>query len=417
MSLPTSQPIPDEDDLANLPPARKRRGRRMLLPLGSDQRAAFLDELAHRCTPSFDYFLFSLLSGLVFGIGFLLNAPALLVLAALLAPFMGPVIGLSLATIIGSGRFFLLTLSGSITGAAMAFCSSALVGLIPRFFPGLPFVQPGGQAALTWQDGVLLGLGTIVTTLSMVRSENRPAVPSVAIAYVLYIPAAAAGFGLASGLPHLWPDGLIVFMVYLTGSILLGTLLLAVMGFRPLNLFGYTLGTTIALTSLLVMVGLSGIGTALQAQIALPPTPAPGQTQASIAGQPAGQKPVSAPALAASTTPTLPAATETPAPPTVTSTPTNTLIPSKTPTITATISPTPVWASVNALSQNGAVIRSEPSYTAKIITSVLNGTLIQVLPDIIQDGPTIWAHVRTNNGQEGWIVQSLLVTATPAPGW
>ncbi|HVN54488.1 MAG TPA: DUF389 domain-containing protein [Anaerolineaceae bacterium] len=411
MSLPISQPIPDENEPNSLPPARKRRGRRQILPTGADQRAAFLDDLAHRATPSFDFFLFSLLCGAIFGAGFLLDAPALHVLAALLAPFMGPVIGLSLATIIGSGRFFFLTFGGSFTGAALAFASSALVGLIPRIWPELPLKVSNASVRFDWSEMILLGIGVIITTLSMVRSEKRPVVPSVALAYTLYLPVAAAGFGLASGRPHLWPDGLIIYLVYLTGSILLGTIVLAIVGFRPLNLFGYTLGTTITLTSLVILIGLSGIGTALQAQVALPASPASPWWNSSVA------PPIPANATPTPTIQLTPTETAQPEPPTATFIPTHTLVPSRTPTLTATLAPTPVWAAINAESLNGAFIRKEPKPTADIVTSLLNGTLVQVLPEIVRDGNTIWAHVRTSKGQEGWIWQGLLVTATPAPGW
>jgi hypothetical protein len=66
---------------------------------------------------------------------------------------------------------------------------------------------------------------------------------------------------------------------------------------------------------------------------------------------------------------------------------------------------------------NGAYIRSEPKVGAKILTSVLNGMLVKVLPETVQDGGVMWSHILTTDGLQGWIVQSLLVTATPVPGW
>jgi SH3-like domain-containing protein len=79
--------------------------------------------------------------------------------------------------------------------------------------------------------------------------------------------------------------------------------------------------------------------------------------------------------------------------------------------------PTPVWARISVKDGNGAYIRAEPSYDANYVKSLLNGYLIQVLPDVvIADGAT-WVKVRTAEGVEGWIVRSLLATATPAPGW
>jgi len=110
MSLPQTEQIPDDPE--RLPPARRRRARRLLAPLNSDERAAFLDNFAHRTAPSVDFFIFSLLAGLVFAIGLMINSPAVLVLGAVLAPLMAPVVGISLGTVLGSGRYFLRSLAG-----------------------------------------------------------------------------------------------------------------------------------------------------------------------------------------------------------------------------------------------------------------------------------------------------------------
>jgi uncharacterized protein YgiM (DUF1202 family) len=72
---------------------------------------------------------------------------------------------------------------------------------------------------------------------------------------------------------------------------------------------------------------------------------------------------------------------------------------------------------VDAQEFDGAYIREEPRPDARIITSVLNGTLVEVLTEVVQRGSVFWVHVRTIEGVEGWIVQSLLMTATPAPNW
>ena len=73
MNLPPTEYIPNDPD--SLPPARRRRARRLLAPLDPDERAELLIEIAHRSSPSFDFFLFSLLAGGVIGIGLLLDQP------------------------------------------------------------------------------------------------------------------------------------------------------------------------------------------------------------------------------------------------------------------------------------------------------------------------------------------------------
>nr|HMN63326.1 hypothetical protein [Anaerolinea sp.] len=79
MSLPTSQPIPSPEE--ELPPARRRRMRRLVVPQGVDEQADVLDEIGKRSTPGAEFYISALLAGTVAGVGFLLDSPALVVLA------------------------------------------------------------------------------------------------------------------------------------------------------------------------------------------------------------------------------------------------------------------------------------------------------------------------------------------------
>jgi hypothetical protein len=79
--------------------------------------------------------------------------------------------------------------------------------------------------------------------------------------------------------------------------------------------------------------------------------------------------------------------------------------------------PTPVWARISAAEGNGALVRAEPNYDAPVAATLLNGTLVEVLPDVVNNGGVAWVHIRTVNNKEGWIVRTLLRTATPAPSW
>lgn len=387
----TSEQLPDDPD--RLPPARRRRARRLLAPLEADERAAYLDEIAHRAAPSFDFFLFSLLSGAIFGLGLLLDTPALLLLGVLLAPLMAPVVGLALGTVIGSVRYFLRSLIGLLIGGALVMLGGALAGWVSRLWLPTTLNQAYSHAQLSWPNLLLLAVGACYTAATMAHHQHNPALPSIALAYTLYLPLSAAGFGLSSGLPHLWPDGLVVFALHLAWSALLGALTLAILGFRPLTLFGYTLGGVVTLCGVLLLIALSGAGAAFGGQIALP-TPLPTAT--------------------ASLTPTL---TRTPTPrpptstPTLTLTPTYTVTPSRTPSPT----PTPMYAVVQTVDRKGAVLRAEPGGT--VLGSYLDGTLLQLLPERRSLNGVVWVRVIAPDGKQGWMVQALLATATPAPNW
>jgi len=78
MNIPNTELIPDDPE--RLPPARRRRARRLLTPLEAGERTEFVERLAHRTSPSFDFLLFSIFSGVVIGAGLLLDSPYILVL-------------------------------------------------------------------------------------------------------------------------------------------------------------------------------------------------------------------------------------------------------------------------------------------------------------------------------------------------
>jgi uncharacterized membrane protein len=397
MNLPKTEQHPDDPEA--LPAARRRRARRLLAPVDIDQRAALLDHLAHQASPSFDFFLFSLVAGIILSIGFLMNQSALLVLGAVLAPVMAPTIGIALGTVIGSARFFLRNLAGLLIGCLLVFLSAWLIGAIAPTQPTTNLALAQLNTQLSWANFLVLAMGAILTTVGMVNADSNSgsrlsaAAPSVALAYELYLPLAGAGLGLGLKSPGIWPDGLVVFTIHLAWSILLSVLTLAVLGFRPLTLFGYTLGGAVALLSIILLVGISSFGAAVTAQIGFPtatPSPTPTRTL----------------------TPTL---TPTPVPPTATLTPTLTSTPTLTPTRTPSPTATPILAIVALESSEGARIRAEPN--GETIGFLSDGTLVILLPETREVDGVLWIRLIAPGEIEGWIVQSLVktVTATPSP--
>ena len=368
--------------------------------LGSDEHSALMDELIHEATPSFDFFLFSFLAGLILGVGLLTDAPAFFVLAAVVSPFMAPFFGLSLSIIVGTGRFFLRMLWSALLGGVMVFIGGGLIGLIPRFWTYSAFnqlTQASMHSRLNWTDFLVFTAGILLATLAIIRSEQKPTLFSAILAYGLYLPVAVAGFGLASGIPHLWPDGFAVFLIFLIWTAIAGAIILRILGFHLMKPFGYGLALMLLLIGLLVVLGINNYYSAMVQQVEVAsvlPTATPTPTN---------------------TATILPS--ETPIPPTLTETPTHTLVPSSTATLTLAPSATPIWALIVSESGQGAVMRSEPSSSAKIVAYLLDGTLLKVFPETSKEGTITWVHVATSQGLEGWIVQILLKTATPAPAW
>jgi MFS family permease len=393
MPLHQSETFPEDPDY--LPPARRRRARRILAPLDVDERSLFLDHIARRTSPSFDFFLFSATAGLIMGTGLLFDSPALLILGAVFAPVMAPITGIALGTVVGSVRHFLRSLIGFLIGSLLVFIGGLITGLVGGILIqsgiSLKLNQAYYHAQISWAGFLVLAVGAGLTMAAMSSNEKNAAAPSVALAYELYLPLAVAGFGFASRQPHLWPDGLVVFALHLACGTLVSIIVLAILGFRPLTLFGYTVSGAIILAGVVLLIGLSSAGAVMGAKLGLP---------------------TAIPTSTLTFTPTL-SPTLTPIPPSETPTPTITRTPIPTATRTFTPSPTPIIQIVAAPGTEGILLRAEPG--GAIIKSYLNGIPMEILPDdFVLDG-VLWQHVIAPDGIEGWILQSLLATPTTTP--
>jgi uncharacterized membrane protein len=401
--LPPDEPQPEE----NLPRSRRRRARPISTDTDSGERAEFLADLVHQGTATLDFYLFALLCGIVLGAAIWLDSPALFILAALLAPFMAPVIGMALATATGSLGFFLRSLASLAVGGLLVFVLGALAGLLIPVNVRAPFDQPILHAQFSWPDLAVLALGMIVTAALVARNpRSKPLVSSVALAYELFLPLGVAGYGVIliqgpTGLPGLWPDGLILFAAFTAVAVMVGTVVFVLHGIHPVRATGYPIG----LLLFALMLAASYL-------LILPSSPVvfhqPSSAPLVVEPSPTQQ------VFPSATWTLLPVASDTPVPPTATRTPTTTIIPTLTPSATLPPTGTPVWGLVNAGASNGVIIRAEPnSYT--VITTLLNGNLIQILPEQVNKAGVIWVHVRAPDGKEGWVQAALLLTATPKP--
>ncbi|HEX7621305.1 MAG TPA: DUF389 domain-containing protein [Anaerolineales bacterium] len=379
-------------EVAHLPRARRRRARRMLVPLAADERAALLDDLARRAFPSFEFFLFAFLCGVILGAAYLLNAPALILLGVLLAPLLTPWVGLMLAAVTGSWRFFFLTLGVLLVAGVLVFLTGALAGLAGRLWENLPFNYARIYAQLWWPDLLVVALGAALLAISFVRSEQKPILASIMLAYGLFLPISAAGIGWGIGKDiggvTLWPNGLLVSLVHLSLAMLAGGIVLVAMHFKPVRASGYILIVFTGLFSVVVLVVLSGLVPFIRDSITavrhVEPTP---------------------------TSMILPSATPTVY---ITSTPLPSSVPSATHTLIPTLQPTPAYAIISSPSGGGALMRTLPGSSGTVITPLSNGILVEVLPETQIVGTTTWVHIRVNN-VEGWVLQSVLIATTQTP--
>jgi hypothetical protein len=414
------QRAPEEEPAARpeLPSRRRRRSAQLVERLEGSQLDERFASIVQRASPTFDFFVFSILCGCILGIGYLLDAPAILLVGILVAPVLAPWVGVTLSAATGEVRFFGQTLGGLLTALGLVFVVGLLAGFASRIFQPLTSEQAFYHARLWWPDILMLVIGTIILVLAFIQSNDKPVLASLMVAYQFYLPISAAGFGLGSAVNGLWPQAGLVFIIHLALSLMVGLTIFYYMGFRPQAPSGYLLTAGIILAGLVVVAGFAGIGSLVNVR---------GDMIRATATLPAAPTliPTAAPALVKNVTPLAP-----------TTTPVTSIIEAATPsqaytptptdtqpaaTITAivtsapTLLPTPVYGRV--LSQSGGVmVRLKPGGGS--ITTVQNGYLVEFLSDkpVTLDG-AVWVHVLIKTpirDIDGWVLLSLIVTATPS---
>jgi len=433
---PTPPPARDPNAAAAARGRRRRANRREMFPADAEGQAALIAALARRAYPSLELFVFSLVCGAIIGLGFLLDSQAVLLLGILVTPLMTPWVGFLLAILTGSPRFLFETIMALLVSAVIVFLGGLLAGFAARLFLPMTLSNVFIHARLWIPELAVLAVGAITLVASFARSEDRPFLPSVIIAYAFYLPINASGFGLGSGVAGIWPQGILVFAVHFALASILGLLTLFAIRLRPTMQGIFASGITLLLFAgiLIIFMG-TGLPSPVAAVIAtststptMQATVRPSLPPSLTATTTKIPRPSSTPSISqtASVTPTVGTVT-------ITSTATITATASSTPTastptatvpatetlpVTLTNAPDSISGAISASEGGGANLRQTPN--GKYLMTLDNGTIVEIYPDFRQVNGVAWLHVFvTRNAQrvEGWLLESVVSYATPEPNF
>ncbi len=451
-----------------------KRVRKFVHSPSPQQRKVIVGEIFESASPGFDFFLLVVLSCSIATMGLITNSPAVIIGAMLVAPLMSPIIGLGLASIIGSVRLAESATAALVRGAALAILLSALMTLINR---NLPFVVlqelPSEILARTHPspiDLVIALAGGLAAAYAMTRPNISAALPGVAIATALMPPLCTIGVGIAL---ERWDVAGGATLLFITNAITIAfaaALIFFLQGFAPrsrdeegqivprylLISAGLTLFLLLPLSyysirffseanenrninevvaaevaringSQLVELNVQHMPEGLDMVITLR-TSAPLRYEQVTTLQEAIaiglQQPVSLKVnqvFAEQFDPLLPPTfTPTPSP---TSTRTSgpslapTQVPTSTPTRTATSSPTPTPGLAQVVTFNVPPLRLYQSPGGPVIGQLRSGQILRLLYGTQELDGLVWVEVMDGEGRVGWIPESYLhsVTATPIP--
>ncbi len=187
------------------------------IPIASLNRRLWQDSV-----PSTSFFVLLSLSVILSTLGLLANSVATIIGAMIIAPLMGPIIGMAYAVALGNRR---LLRRASLTLLA-GFVVSVLSSVIICYLVGIQTANPeiNARAYPTLIDLVVALAAGAAGAFTKSRRNVADAFPGVAIAVALIPPVSVIGIGIATGSQTLSTGATLFFLTNLAGSILSGSL-------------------------------------------------------------------------------------------------------------------------------------------------------------------------------------------------
>ncbi len=199
--------------------------------LNLQQRTEVYTRIRRGARPDADFFILIALSAMIAALGLIINSPAVVIGAMLVAPLMSPIVGAGLATVLGDTRFLRLSLGAVIRGVLVAVFVGALAGLVYLNEPLTVELLARPQPTLI--DLAIALFSGMAGAYALSHSDAAGALPGVAIAAALVPPLATAGITLTTGYYRESFGALLLFTTNFVAISAATALTFLILGFRP----------------------------------------------------------------------------------------------------------------------------------------------------------------------------------------
>jgi len=200
--------------------------------LDSKERAALYSSLDAGAVCDFDFLLMMCLSTAIAALGLLINAPAVIIGAMVVAPLMTPLIAAGCALVRGDLSLFYNSIRAMLFGSLVALGVSIVIGvLIPNDTITIEMVSRGKPDILDLFVGLFAGGAAAYATS---RPKVTAALVGVAVAAALVPPVATVGLALTDGNMLVAEGAGILFITNLVSIIIGAAAMFYLMGIQGL---------------------------------------------------------------------------------------------------------------------------------------------------------------------------------------
>lgn len=180
------------------------------------------EHLRQSCYPSVDFYVLMALSTIIASLGLLLDSPAVIIGAMIIAPLMDPLLGVSFSSLAGHRSFKIKSLFTLFSGILLGLLISFLLGTLFSFMGETNEIHARTQP--TSLDLLVALASGFMGGYAKVRKSVGGSIYGVAIAISLVPPLSVIGIGLAYGDSSIYLGAALLFLANVMSVILSGAL-------------------------------------------------------------------------------------------------------------------------------------------------------------------------------------------------
>lgn len=229
--LPVQASIPRIDELSD-DNSLKSQNSNELIAAERISREELYSNVLSVSKPTKIYFIMVMLSSLVASIGVLNNNVAVIIGAMVIAPLLGPNMGLSLATVLRDADLAIISLKSIISGVILSISIAVIIGAVVNFDPSIPAIALRTDVALA---GIVLAFASGIAGSIAFTTDVSSALIGVMVAVALLPPLSVFGLLLGSGYYYLATGAFLLFLVNLVCINLSGLITFYVQRIKPLK--------------------------------------------------------------------------------------------------------------------------------------------------------------------------------------
>jgi len=196
-----------------------------------ERRKKVARQIKERSAPNAFFYSMMALSAIIVTLGLILNSVAMIIGAMLIAPFLYPLLALSLSATRGNIRLFKKALSVSLYAIIVIVFLSIIFSLI------IPINEQSKDIFIYSSPNLIHLIAALaagfVGALSVLWPKQSTAMAGALVAAALVPPLGVLGFALANGEPSLAWGSFLLFLTNFIAIVFAGTITLFLIGFRP----------------------------------------------------------------------------------------------------------------------------------------------------------------------------------------